>query len=192
MSHIKSTKKGGKKGKAEGSKASRATTVQVSHAAVAWALATTLVIAPEGATSRKILAEANNLASAIGSTAFDMRPEYLLRATLDEYTRCDFRIDGHDREPARRAYNKLVRLAGGADDAPEPKDENSAGWRHWTMRRIRADFESGDPERYAAAWAYYDKLFKGLAADQNFFHVSFALRLLPQLIQAKQEIAGLI
>jgi hypothetical protein len=192
MTSKQSTKKGGTKGKAGGSETGGEATAQVNHAAVAWALASTLVIEPEGAASRKILAAADSLASAIGSTAFDLRSEYLLRTILDEYTRCDFRIDGHDRELARRAYNSLVRLAGGDDNAPEPKDENSAAWRHWTLRRVRADFESSDSKGYAAAWAYYNKLFKGLAADQDFFRVSFAYRLLPQLIQAKQEIAELI
>jgi hypothetical protein len=108
----KSTKKGGTKGKAEGSKKGG----EVDHAAVAWALANTLFIEPEGAASRKILAAADGLASAIGSTAWDMRAEYLLRTILDEYTRCDFRIDGHDRGLARRAYNNLIRLAVGAED----------------------------------------------------------------------------
>jgi hypothetical protein len=89
---------------------------EVDHAAVAWALANTLFIEPEGAASRKILAAASSLASAIGSTAFDLRPEYLLRTILDEYTRCDFQLDGHDRGPARRAYNSLLRLAVGAED----------------------------------------------------------------------------
>jgi hypothetical protein len=89
---------------------------KVDHAAVAWALANTLFTQPEGAASRKILAEAERLASAVGSTAFDMRTEYLLRTILDEYTRCDFQIDGHDRGPARRAYNSLLRLAVGVED----------------------------------------------------------------------------
>lgn len=107
-----STKKGSTKGKAEGSKRGG----EVDHVAAAWALANTLFIEPEGAMAREIIAETDNLASAIGSTAFDLRPEYLLRTLLDEYTRCDFKIDGHDRSPARRAYNNLMRLAVGAED----------------------------------------------------------------------------
>lgn len=140
------------------------------HAAVAWALGATLAAEIDGRAARKIIAAANALASATSNTAFDFRPAVLLQTLLDQYHACDFDLEGTDKARARRAYAELIGLAGGPDDAPEPSDKKSAEWRHWTMRRIRADFyaEVGDVaggpaevaamERYRRAWREVDSL----------------------------------
>ena len=73
-------------------------------------------------------------------------------------------------------------------DAPEPKNKLSKEWRYWKLRHLEADFASGDPARFQAAFDYFSKLIRGLLADENFYHVSHARALLPQLIIARQEI----
>ncbi len=42
---------------------------------------------------------------------------------------------------------------------------------------------------YNLAWEEYKALLMGLIANGNFWHTSFAIRLLPLLLDAQQEIA---
>lgn len=45
-----------------------------------------------------------------------------------------------------------------------------------------------DHSQYAQAWKEYKALLTGLVADEDFWHVSYALKLLPYLLIARQEI----
>jgi hypothetical protein len=77
-------------------------------------------------------------------------------------------------------------------NAGEPKNWLSAEWRYWKLRRLTKAFTSGDSDAYDAAGKEYKALLHELVADRNFYHVSFALQLLPDLIIARQDIAGLL
>jgi hypothetical protein len=157
---------------------------EVDHSIIAWALATTLA----GETARSIVGEASELGGATGEPeTFDLRPEVMLRRLLDGHTACAYDLDGQDRRKGQRAYDALVRLAGGAEGAPEPKDKTSDEWRHWTLRRIRADFESGDAERYSRAWRKFDGLLKAQWLDENRNHVSISLPMLAPLVMGLQQ-----
>ena len=58
-------------------------------------------------------------------------------------------------------------------------------------KEIIAD-RMNDRAAYQRAWEEYRALLTGLIADENFWHISFATRLLPHLLDARQEIAELI
>jgi hypothetical protein len=75
---------------------------------------------------------------------------------------------------------------------PEPRDWRSDEWRYWKIGQLRRAFESGEAAAKVQAWKEYRALLTGLVADPNFWHVSFAVNLLPGLISARQEIAGFI
>lgn len=70
----------------------------------------------------------------------------------------------------------------------EPRDRLSDAWRHWKIRQFGQGFSSGDLELYDAAWKEFGILLRGLMADENFWHVSNAVALLPHLIIARQTI----
>ncbi|MGA9994817.1 MAG: hypothetical protein WBP93_05340 [Pyrinomonadaceae bacterium] len=73
-------------------------------------------------------------------------------------------------------------------NAPEPKDRLSSQWRYWKLIQMQEAFESDDAKTYSAAWREFTDLLKGLMADEDFWHVSNALPLLPLLIIARQDI----
>ncbi len=71
---------------------------------------------------------------------------------------------------------------------PEPEDTTSDEWRYWKIANLRLDFRSGNTDAYRRAHAEFRELLTGLYHDENFWHVSNALALLPHLIIARQEI----
>jgi hypothetical protein len=76
-------------------------------------------------------------------------------------------------------------------NAPEPRNWLTAEWRYWKIRKIEEGFNSDDPEAYEEAWAEYRALLNDLVKDGNFYHVSYASSLLPDLLIARQQIAKL-
>jgi hypothetical protein len=130
------------RGKAEGKG-------KVNHALIAWALAGVLAAAPESIDARAIVDAANKLGAAIGEAeTYDLRAEIMLRGLLDAGKACAYDLDGQDRAKGRRAYHKLVALAGGAEGSPEPEDKKSCAWLCWTVRRLRAALTAPTPERF--------------------------------------------
>lgn len=166
---------------------------EVNHAAIAWALAATLAAEPESATARRIIEAADAIGAATGTVdAFDYRSEHMLRNLLETHTAPDaYEFDAHDRagtdrEKGERAYRTLVRLAGGVEGAPEPKDKTSSAWRHWTLRRIRADFESPNTEAYGTAWDEF-RFFVAHFLMPDSATVNSALATLPGLLVGFQQ-----
>jgi hypothetical protein len=166
---------------------------EVNHSIIAWALAGVLAAKHESKAARVILETANRLGAASGEvTTFDLRAEVMLREILDGHTSCAYDLEGQDRRKGKRAYDKLVALAGGAEGSPEPKDKNSVAWACWTMRRIRADFYAHpDTEngmaRYADAWREVESLIFPLWNDRpGDKSVHDALSILAPLVLRKQ------
>lgn len=175
---------------------------EVDHALVAWALSGVLWHTPESKDARRIMEAASTLGAATGETEHDYRPAFMLRALLDAHTAADAYEHGDsagDRRKGRRAYDKLVALAGGPEGSPEPKDKDSGAWWCWTMRRIRAEFyndpgpsgseqEAASFRRYFAAWREVDSLAFGVfgGAEAQRTGVHYALACLPALVKAKQ------
>jgi hypothetical protein len=77
-------------------------------------------------------------------------------------------------------------------NAPEPKNWLSPQWRYWKIRQLTHALTGDDTDAYAAAWKEYQTLLRGLVANEDFYHVSFALSLLPHLLVARQDIATLV
>jgi hypothetical protein len=77
-------------------------------------------------------------------------------------------------------------------NAPEPKNWLSSEWRHWKIRQLTRALTGDDSEAYNAAWEEYQKLLRALVADEDFYHTSFALALLPHLLVARQDIAQIL
>lgn len=182
MTNRKTTTKGGKKGKAEGSKG------EVNHSIVAWALASVLAMHPESFYANEIDRAAERLGGAIAEyDAFDLRAEIFLRGLLDAHTSCAYKLEGQDRRKGARAYDKLVTLAGGCEGSPEPKDKTSIAWTCWTMRRIRADFFS-EPDaegmkRFKGAWREFRALLCArLEESLDLIGTSWALPMLAPLV----------
>jgi hypothetical protein len=96
------------------------------------------------------------------------------------YAECERR---HAEWKAEREAEELAK--------PEPKDKTSAEWRWWKLRQVEADLDSGDTERYGAAWGYFRNLLLWLIADSNFWHVSTVHRLLASLMVIRQELDGM-
>lgn len=74
---------------------------------------------------------------------------------------------------------------------PEPKNWLSQEWRHWKLRQLERGFE-GSGKEYQAAWDEYKALLAELTNTEDFYHVYFALSILPDLIIARQDIAQMI
>lgn len=117
------------------------------------------------------------------------RDEYYskLREVLARTSAGETLEDIYQEQQAERHAREQERL-----NAPEPKDWLSAEWRHWKIRQLSRAFDGDDREAYTAAWAEYIALLKSLVAEGSFYHVSFALALLPDLITARQDIAQFI
>ena len=77
------------------------------------------------------------------------------------------------------------------EHSPEPADQTSQEWRDWKVKQFEQAVEHRVDDRaaYDLAWQEYEALLRGLIADDNFWHVSFATKLLPHLLDARQEIA---
>ncbi|HEX8337089.1 MAG TPA: hypothetical protein VF621_10195 [Pyrinomonadaceae bacterium] len=171
---------------------------EVNHSLIAWALSGVLWYAPESRDARRIMEAASALGGATGNTSHDFRPKFMLHILMDAHTSCAYDLEGQDRGKGRRAYQKLVALAGGPEGAPEPKDRDSCAWWCWTMRRIRADFytdpgpsgseqEAASFRRYFAAWREVDSLAFGVfGGSEARTGVNYALACLPALVKAKQ------
>lgn len=56
------------------------------------------------------------------------------------------------------------------------------------MNTPRGPERTSNPEAYSAARAYFRELLDGLIRGENFFNVSHALPLLPQLIISRQKL----
>ncbi|HEX8177849.1 MAG TPA: hypothetical protein VF543_22360 [Pyrinomonadaceae bacterium] len=84
------------------------------------------------------------------------------------------------------------RVASERLNAPEPKDKSSNDWRVWKVRQLERAFNGTDAKAYDAAWTEYQALLRGLVSDRQFYHVSYALALLPHLLAARQEIDATI
>jgi hypothetical protein len=117
--------------------------------------------------------------------------------SLNEFAALDPQ-NPRDRRVLRREWHDAEPSPPGAAepeaDAEEPPDRTSAKWRAWKVRQVTRAFEwrEGDHDAYQRAWDEYRALLMGLVADENFWHVSFAARLLPHLLAARQEIADLV
>jgi len=71
---------------------------------------------------------------------------------------------------------------------PEPEDQTSDEWRYWKIANLHLDFGSGNTDAYRRAHEEFRALLTELYHDDDFWHVTNALALLPQLIIAKQRI----
>jgi hypothetical protein len=137
---------------------------EVNHKVIAWALAGVLNAGAVWRFSQAIVDAANRLGSAIGAAeTFDLRAEAMILNLLDAHAGCAYDLDGQDKGKGKRAYARLLALAGGAEGSPEPEDKTSCAWVCWTMRRIRAGFYC-DPDGpdgskpYYAAWREVETL----------------------------------
>jgi hypothetical protein len=73
--------------------------------------------------------------------------------------------------------------------APEPQDKLSEEWREWKIAHLsHAWLESHVHDRYTRAWDDFTELLMRLIADEDFWHISHAFSILPQLLRARQEI----
>jgi hypothetical protein len=121
----------------------------------------------------------------------------MLSDLLDAHAACAYDLDGQDRGKGRRAYRKLVALAGGVEGSPEPEDKTSGAWVCWTMRRIRAGFycDPDGPEGskpFFVAWREVESLRFPLWNDQpGDKSVSDALSILGTLVMLKRFHTGL-
>jgi hypothetical protein len=122
---------------------------EVNHSIIAWALAGVLAAAPQSFDAQKIVDAASRLGGASGEPdTFDQRAEVMLRRLLDGHTACTYDLDGQDRGKGKRAYDRLVALAGGPEGSPEPEDRDSCAWLCWTTRRLRAELTETVRESY--------------------------------------------
>jgi hypothetical protein len=71
---------------------------------------------------------------------------------------------------------------------PEPEDTTSDEWRYWKIANLTLAFTGADRDAYARAHAEFRALLTGLYHDEDFWHVTNALHLLPHLIIARQKI----
>lgn len=78
------------------------------------------------------------------------------------------------------------------DAQPEPRSKLSKEWRYWKIRQLTRAFTSNDLEAYTAAWKEFRALLTELVTDPDFYHISFAIALLPHLLIARQEIAVMV
>jgi hypothetical protein len=86
---------------------------EVNHETVARALAAVLHAQPEGKAAQAIVNAADRLGAAISQPEiYDLRPVFMLRRLLDAHTTCAYDLDGQDGRKGKRAYDKLVTLAG--------------------------------------------------------------------------------
>lgn len=185
---------GGSKGKGE-----------VNHLIIAWALAGVIHAGANWRFTRAIVDAANRLGAAIGAAeTYDLRPDAMLRNLLDAHAACAYDLDGQDKGKGRRAYAKLIALAGGPEGSHEPEDKASCAWACWTMRRIRGGFYANPGEvegseqeaeafrRYGGAWREVETLLFPLWNDQpGDKSVSDALAILGTLVMRKQSDAML-
>jgi len=110
--------KGRSKGKA-GSKG------EANHETVARSLAAILYTQSSSREARAIVNAAEDLGTAIGaSEATDVRPEVRLRDLLDAHLSCAYEYEGQDGPKGKRAYNRLVTLAGGSGGLSDPATVN--------------------------------------------------------------------
>jgi hypothetical protein len=93
-------------------------------------------------------------------------------------------------EPMERFVDTVISAEHGRKIRPtgEPKDRLSDEWRYWKLRQLERGFSGDDSEAYNAAWKEFKALLMGLIGDGDFWHVSHALSILPQLIIARQSI----
>jgi hypothetical protein len=168
---------------------------EVNHEVIAWALAGVLWARPDSRDASAIEREANKLGGATGDTTHSFRPEVMLRALLDSHTETEYEAEGYDRDKGTKAYKALVRLAGGPEGSPEPKNKKSCAWACWHMRRLRAALkpipERVTAEQYEAAGkprmefgvlkSYVD------AGTWREFNIELALQILAPLVAAWQD-----
>jgi hypothetical protein len=161
---------------------------EVNHNIIAWALAGVLYTSPEGRDAQAVMEAWNRLGAAIGQPeTVDLRAGYMLHATLDAHTSCAYDLDGQDGREGKKAYGRLVSLAGGFEGATEPKNKSSLAWLCWTLCRVRANFESGDVERYGRAWREFRELLFATWKDEGRNCVGFALAMLAPLVMGSQQ-----
>jgi hypothetical protein len=89
-------------------------------------------------------------------------------------------------EAERAADERAERRKAEICAKPEPKDKTRDAWRIWKLRRIEADFRSGDTERYGAAWREFRSFLHDFDRD-NRATVNKTLALLPTLIMGYQN-----
>lgn len=121
------------KSKAQGDKRGKP---EVDHAVIAWALAGVIHAGAVWGFSQAIVTAAGRLGAAIGATeTYDLRAALMLRGLLDAHAACAYDLDGQGKGKGRRAYAKLIALAGGVEGSPEPQDKSSCAWAWWSSRR---------------------------------------------------------